>query len=43
VTIPVATMPAPGLIRLEYDDAPLLPQVLVSIVADPDRFNRILV
>ena len=28
VTIPAATMPAPGLIRLEYDDAPLLPQVL---------------
>ena len=27
VTIPHATMPSPGLIRLEYDDEPLLPQV----------------
>jgi len=27
VTIPHATMPSPGLIRLEYDDEPLLPQI----------------
>jgi len=27
VTMPHATMPSPGLIQLEYDDAPLLPQV----------------
>jgi len=27
VTTPHATMPNPGLIRLDYDDAPLLPQV----------------
>jgi len=27
VTVPHATMPSPGLIRLEYDDEPLLPQV----------------
>jgi len=27
VTIPHATMPSPGLIQLDYDDAPLLPQV----------------
>jgi len=27
VTIPHATMPSPGLIRLDYDDEPLLPQV----------------
>jgi len=27
VTIPHATLPSPGLIRLDYDDAPLLPQV----------------
>ena len=27
VTIPHATLPSPGLIRLDYDDEPLLPQV----------------
>ena len=27
VTIPHATIPSPGLIRLDYDDEPLLPQV----------------
>jgi len=27
VTVPHATLPSPGLIRLEYDDEPLLPQI----------------
>jgi len=27
VTVPHATLPSPGLIRLDYDDEPLLPQV----------------
>lgn len=37
VTAPHATMPSPGLIRLEYDDAPLLPQIeRWHIVAYPD-------
>jgi len=37
VTIPHATMPSPGLIRLEYDDEPLLPQIeRWHIVSKPD-------
>ena len=39
VTIPHATMPSPGLIRLEYDDEPLLPQIerwhIVSVSSWP--------
>jgi len=37
VTMPHATMPSPGLIRLEYDDEPLLPQIeRWHIVSFPD-------
>ena len=40
VTIPHATMPSPGLIRLEYDDEPLLPQIerwhIVSVSSWPE-------
>jgi len=37
VTIPHATLPSPGLIRLEYDDEPLLPQIEKwHIVAYPE-------
>lgn len=38
VTIPHATLPSPGLIRLEYDDEPLLPQIEKwHIVSYPDE------